>query len=305
MFKVVIIIPLRNFCSNMAYPKGKLIAIGGNIDKVGSSGSIYNKTTNIHYSEFQILKRILEEIKIENPRLEIISVSSKNPGEIGKKYIRAFGELGCTNVGIMNLASREEAFGEEYNERIRNCGGVLFSGGKQERLSSILAETEILNILRHRYQHEEFVIAGTSAGAMVMSIPMIGHGNSTGAFMKGEVKMNTGFDFIHNVIIDSHFVKRGRFGRLAQAVAYNPTCLGIGLGEDTGVLFVDGEKMEIIGSGLVIIFDGHEIKHNNITDIDNGKPVSIENLIVHILTKGNHFNLSERRFYAELGKSPN
>ena len=140
---------------------------------------------------------------------------------------------------------------------------------------------------------------------MEMSNPMIGHGNSTGAFMKGEVKMNTGFDFIHNVIIDSHFVKRGRFGRLAQAVAHNPNCLGIGLGEDTGVLFEDGEKIEIIGSGLVIIFDGHEIRHTNITDIEDGIPVSIENLIVHILTKGNHFNLSERRFYAELGKSIN
>src|SRR5256885_2146725 len=98
------------------------------------------------------------------------------------------------------------------------------------------------------------------------------------------------------VIIDSHFEKRGRFGRLAQAIATNPQCLGIGLGEDTGMLITEGNKMEAIGSGLVIIIDGHDIRHNNIADIPEGNPISIENLKVHFCEKGNGYYLHERKF---------
>jgi cyanophycinase len=141
------------------------------------------------------------------------------------------------------------------------------------------------------------VIAGTSAGAMAMSNTMIYQGSSTESLLKGEVKITTGLGFLHNVIIDSHFVKRGRFGRLAQAVAGNPGCIGIGLGEDTGVLVRNGNELEAIGSGLVLIFDGHYILHSNIADIEDGMPVSIENLLVHVLAKGNYYFLKERKFY--------
>jgi cyanophycinase len=101
------------------------------------------------------------------------------------------------------------------------------------------------------------------------------------------------------VIIDSHFEKRGRFGRLAQAVASNPSCIGIGLGEDTGMLITEGNKMEAIGSGLVMIVDGHEIRHSNIADIPEGNPISIENLKVHFCEKGNGYLLNERKFLME------
>lgn len=101
-----------------------------------------------------------------------------------------------------------------------------------------------------------------------------------GAF-KGEVKITTGLAFVNDVIIDSHFEKRGRFGRLAQAVATNPGCIGIGLGEDTGMLITAGNKMEAIGSGCVIIIDGHDIGYSNIADA--GSPYSIENLKKRIL----------------------
>jgi len=133
-----------------------------------------------------------------------------------------------------------------------------------------------------------------------MAQTMIYQGTSHEALLKGEVKITTGLGFTRNVIIDSHFVKRGRFGRLAQAIAANPSCLGVGLGEDTGVLIEGGDRMEAVGSGLIIIFDGHEIKHNNIADINEGSPVSIENMVIHVMAKGNHFHLKERRFYAEI-----
>ena len=164
----------------------------------------------------------------------------------------------------------------------------------------IFGGTEFLRTVISRYQNENFVIAGTSAGAMAMSNTMIYQGSSTGSLLKGEVKITTGLALIKDVIIDSHFVTRGRFGRLAQAVASNPSCIGIGLGEDTGVLIKEGNKMEAIGSGLVLIFDGHNIRHSNIADIEEGQPLSIENLIVHVMAKGNFYYLHERKFYNEM-----
>jgi cyanophycinase len=147
--------------------------------------------------------------------------------------------------------------------------------------------------------NEPFLIAGTSAGAMAMSNTMIYEGNATRAHLKGEVKITTGLGFIDDVIIDSHFEKRGRFGRLSQAVATNPSCIGFGLGEDTGMLITEGNTMEAIGSGLVIIIDGHEIRHSNIADIPEGNPISIENLKVHFCEKGNGYILNERKFLME------
>ena len=132
-----------------------------------------------------------------------------------------------------------------------------------------------------------------------MSNTMIYQGSSAGALVKGEVKITTGLAFIKDVIIDSHFDKRGRFGRLAQAVASNPSCIGIGLGEDTGVIIRGNNNLEAIGSGLIIIVDGHGIRHSNIADLSEGSPISIENLIVHVMTKGNGYILKERKFLIE------
>jgi hypothetical protein len=92
------------------------------------------------------------------------------------------------------------------------------------------------NLLYCSINESNFLVAGTSAGAMAMSNTMIYEGNASRAHLKGEVKITTGLAFMNDVIFDSHFEKRGRFGRLAQAIATNPSCIGIGLGEDTGML---------------------------------------------------------------------
>src|SRR6185369_730934 len=159
-----------------------------------------------------------------------------------------------------------------------------------------------LAIMQRRYMNENFLIAGTSAGAMAMSKTMIYEGNATRAHLKGEVKITTGLGFIDSVIIDSHFEKRGRFTRLAQAVATNPSCIGIGLGEDTGMLITEGNKMEAIGSGCVIIIDGHDVSFSNIADIPDGNPFSLENLKVHICEKGNGYWVNERKFIPEVSE---
>jgi cyanophycinase len=220
--------------------------------------------------------------------------------EVGENYRNAFGKIGCENVDIMHVRTRQDTLNKEYLQRIKTCDAVMFSGGNQLRLSVTDGGTEFLAIMKRRYMNENFLIAGTSAGAMAMSKTMIYEGNATRAHLKGEVKITTGLGFIDSVIIDSHFEKRGRFGRLAQAVATNPSCIGIGLGEDTGMLITEGDKMEAIGSGLVVIIDGHDILHNNIGDIPDGNPISIENLKVHFCEKGNGYVISERKFLMEV-----
>jgi cyanophycinase len=282
-------------------PKGKLIAIGGAEDKGTALETGEAHRNNLNFFELGILRRIIEEAGGSESRIEIITTASVIPYEVGNNYLNAFGKLGCTDVDLMHIRNRSEVLNDEYLERIQNCDGVMFSGGNQMRLSTTFGGTEFLKILHDRFEKEEIIVAGTSAGAMAMSSTMIYEGNATRAHLKGEVKITTGLGFMNDVIFDSHFEKRGRFGRLAQAVATNPSCIGIGLGEDTGMLITEGNKMEAIGSGLVIIIDGHQVRHTNVADIPEGNPISIENLVVHFCEKGNGFLLKERKFLMEAG----
>lgn len=284
----------------MDIPKGKLISIGGSEDKGTGMDPNFIPKEHLIFFEFGILKRILSEMRGVDSVVEVITTASQIPEEVGENYVQSFGKLGCKNIGLIHIKNREDALNPEYIERIKKADGVMFTGGNQLRLSVIFGGTEFLQVIHDRYMHDNFVIAGTSAGAMAMSNTMIYHGSSTHALLKGEVKITTGLAFIKDVIIDSHFVTRGRFGRLSQAVASNPGCIGIGLGEDTGVVIKEGNKMEAIGSGLILIFDGHNIRHSNIADLPDGAPISIENMIVHVMAKGNFYYLKERRFFAGL-----
>jgi cyanophycinase len=284
----------------MTLPKGKLIAIGGNEDKGTESEPNFQQKNNLNFFELQILTRIVHETRGQkNAHIEVITSASSIPVEVGENYVQAFTKIGCTNIHVMHIRNREDTLNKDYIDRIKRCDGVMMTGGNQLRLSTIFGGTEILNILHRRYYEEDFVVAGTSAGAMAMSNTMIYQGNSAGALIKGEVKITTGLAFIKNVIIDTHFDKRGRFGRLAQSVASNPSCIGIGLGEDTGVIIKDDNNLEAIGSGLIIIVDGHGIRYSNIADLSEGSPISIQNLMVHIMTKGNMYKLDAREFLVE------
>jgi len=280
-------------------PKGKLIAIGGNEDKGTDLETGEFHRSNLNFFELGILRRVVEEAGGKSSRIEVITTASTIPYEVGENYLNAFGKIGCMNVDVMHIRNRQDTLNEEFLERIKVCDAVMFTGGNQLRLSVTDGGTEFLAIMKKRYEEENFLIAGTSAGAMAMSQTMIFEGNATRAHLKGEVKMTSGLGFISSVIIDSHFEKRGRFGRLAQAIATNPSCIGIGLGEDTGMLITGGNKMQAIGSGLVVIVDGHDILHSNIADIPEGNPISIENLKVHFCENGNGYLLKERKFLME------
>jgi cyanophycinase len=278
-------------------PKGYLVSVGGAEDKGTETEKGFQQSDKLKFFELGILKNILKLIKdAESPIVEVITTASSIPDEVAENYKQAFNKLGCTNIGHMRIRTREDATKAEYIERLKACNCIMFSGGNQLRLSSIFGGTEFLDILKQRYQNEPFVIAGTSAGAMAMSNTMIYEGNAAHAHLKGEVKITTGLGLMQNVIIDSHFDKRGRFNRLAQAVAAYPGAIGIGLGEDTGVIVTNGTELVAVGSGSVVIVDGKFIDYNNIADIEFGQPISVENIIVNIMSSGDVYQLDTRKF---------
>jgi cyanophycinase len=280
-------------------PKGKLISVGGAEDKGTDLEQGFIQRNRLNFFELGILKRFIDEVGGVEKRIEVITTASSIPVEVGENYLDAFGKIGCKNIGVIDIRKREDVFEEGFINRVKNADGIMFSGGDQLRLTSIFGGTEIYNVLHERYFNEEgFVIAGTSAGAMAMSNTMIYQGKSELAHLKGEVKITTGLAFMGNVIIDSHFDKRGRFNRLAQAVASNPQCTGIGLGEDTGVIVTGGNNLEVVGSGAVVIVDGRDIRHTNITEVGMGEPIALDNLRVSIMVRGNRYLLKERKFIA-------
>ncbi len=276
--------------------KGKLIVIGGAVDKGSFSEKNFELQVekNLNFFETGILKRLILESRYkEDSVVEIITTASKIPREVGPEYAKAFQYLGAKNVSVMHIEKRDEAHNPDLEERIRNADVVMFTGGDQLRLTTILGGTKIHNIILEKYQNEDFVFAGTSAGAAAASSSMIYQGSSSEALLKGEVKITSGLGLIDDVIFDTHFVHRGRIGRLFQAVDSNPKTLGIGLGEDTGLLITDGRYMKAIGSGLVILVDGRFIKDTNITEVEMGEPISIKNLVVHVMSQDDHYDLQK------------
>lgn len=282
----------------MTIPKGKLIIIGGAVD-MGSSISVQEHVMQPNYLKFfekGILRRIItESAKHEGSRVEVITTASQIPEMVGVEYIKAFNQLNVTHVNILDIRSREDALKRENLERIRKADVVMFSGGDQLRLTSIFGGTEFLQLLKKRYRDEHLVIAGTSAGAAAASTNMIYRGQSNEALVKGEVQITAGLGFLDSVFIDTHFVQRGRIGRLFYAVASNPGVLGIGLGEDTGLLITEGSIMEAIGSGLIILVDGRNIVQTNIYDVEIGSPISIEGLKVHVMSLFDKYDLIQHK----------
>jgi cyanophycinase len=278
----------------MTVPKGKLIIIGGAVDMNTNLGAQEQliKPDHLKFFEQGILRRIITESAKQSASIvEVITTASQIPDLVGEEYTEAFNYLLANPIGVMDIRKREDASNPEYLERIRKCDVVMFSGGDQLRLSSIFGGTEFLQIMKTRYENEHFVIAGTSAGAAAASTNMIYRGQSNKALIKGEVQITAGLGFIDSVIIDTHFVQRGRIGRLLYAVASNPGMLGIGLGEDAGLLITEGTMMEAIGSGLTILVNGRKMAETNIYDVEMGSPVSIKNMRVSVMSIFDKYDL--------------
>ncbi|RYZ22115.1 MAG: cyanophycinase [Sphingobacteriales bacterium] len=258
--------------------KGTVIIIGGSENR---------GTTNTgDFKNGSILSRVIAESKHKaGSRVEIIAAASGIPEELGASYMAAFRSLGAENLGMLSIKNRDSASDTFVLERLMAADTVFFTGGDQLRLKTLLFGSPFLAILNEKLQDKHFVYAGTSAGAAAVSDVMITAGSGQTVIRKGAVTTEQGFGLVGNITVDTHFMKRGRIGRLFEIIASNPTVLGIGLAEDTGFVITGGTHMECIGEGTAIIVDGHSMRATNVANIETGSPISIDNLRVHVLRK--------------------
>jgi cyanophycinase len=271
-------------------PSGILLIVGGKENKGGSPKDNNNSENVI---ELEILKKFVGLINKKDPVIEVISTASSEGNESFKEYQALFSKLGIPEVRHLHHDAREQILADQLIERVNQADAFFFTGGDQLKLTSVYGGTSFLTRMKERYIHERVVVGGTSAGAMAMSTPMIYAGNEEVQQISGEIKITTGMEFLKDVCIDTHFVHRGRFVRMAQVIVTNPTCIGIGIEEDTAIVVRNGLDAEVIGSGTVIVIDGFHITDSNITGFSDKEAIAIRNLKVHLLGRGDHYKIPQ------------
>jgi cyanophycinase len=259
-------------------PKGILIPIGGGKD------------------DDLMMERIIKESGKLHPKMCYITLAVSNSLEAKNKHRSFAKQFGARNVSFIHFDIRSEADSTENIKKIKSCDVVFIGGGNQLRLSSLLGGTLLMAEIKRRYYEEhKFIVSGSSAGAAAMSNTMIVAGSSQDALIKGELQLTNGLDLINNVFIDTHFTDRGRFGRVIQTVAYNPGVLGLGISINTGVVIYEGERLEVVGTGLVVIVDGTSIEYSDLTDKSDGDPLTIVGLKMHVIGPGKCFAIISRK----------
>jgi cyanophycinase len=195
-------------------PKGTLLIIGGAEDK-GDDPKKEQEHFTENTSRMEVLKCFIKLLETKDAVIELItSASSDKPDESYEKYKTIFEKLGVKTVNHIHHDSREQVDTDDLAERLKAAEGVFFSGGDQLKLTSVYGGTNFLLLLKQRYIHDQIVIAGTSAGAMAMSTPMIYQGVGRDEMIAGNVKVTTGLEFLRDACIDTHFVNRGRVVRM-------------------------------------------------------------------------------------------
>lgn len=246
-----------------------LIAIGGGEDKVGES---------------VVLKRVLEEGKGTESRICVITTATGYPEEVGQTYRDAFARLGAT-CDVAHITTAKDADSAAFLKTIEEADIVFFSGGDQTKLSAVFNETDCLSLLAEKHRKGD-VIAGTSAGAAVMSQLMITGGRPENGMVKGKIQSETGFGLASDIIFDTHFMNRDRLPRLYNLVASDPRKIGCGLDEDTGVILKDDQTIEVIGNQTVTIVDGRNLTDSTFAKVKEGEVFKAEGFAVHTLKPG-------------------
>lgn len=257
-------------------PNGKLMLIGGAENK--SPTELTDKS---------VLSAFIE-LCGKSPVIEIITTAgSEEVNDTYNIYATCFNALGASATGHIHHENRP--LDADLAERIDKANGIFFTGGDQLKLTAIYGGTEIMGQIKNRYIHGGLIVAGTSAGAMAMSTPMIFDGTGKNEMVAAGVKVTTGFEFLRDVCVDTHFVHRGRFVRMAQVIATNPASIGIGIEENTAIIVTEAFNCEVIGNGVVILLDGEGSNGSNITSFDDDRKITIRDLKVSVLSMGEKF----------------
>ena len=258
----------------MAKP-GPLIVIGGKEDKEGDR---------------EILCRVADHCG--GGKMVIVTVGSGVPDEYFAEYKQIFRSLGVKDIQQFHVTERVQSSDPKKLACFEGATAIFMTGGDQLRIASQMGDTPAEAALRKAWEAGA-VIAGTSAGASVMSdIMMVGVRRD--GMRIGDMHMASGFGLVRNVIIDQHFAERGRISRLISAVSHNPRILGIGVDEDTAFV-LEGERLLIVGVGAVYVVDGEQVTHSNIGEADAKNALSVYDLKLHVLRAGDQFDLDSRR----------
>lgn len=262
---------------------GNLIIIGGAEDKEGRK---------------EILKKVCSCINKQKDILLVATIATEYPEEAAKKYKKVFKELEVNNIKILDIETRKDAFKEENVELINKASLIFFTGGDQLRITSLIGGTAIYESLKEAYSKGIYIV-GTSAGASVMSDTMIVEGDDEDSPRKCTLKMAPGLGLIKDVIIDQHFAQRGRIGRLLTGIAQNPEVLGIGIDENTAIIVNRDGIIKVIGEGAAYFIDGSKITYSNVSESKSDEILSMNNVIVHVLTNNNKFDFFEKSPFEE------
>ena len=240
-------------------------------------------------------RRILREVArhVRGGKLVLATVASHQPEGYFEEYQKAFADLDIGELVELYVEERSQAGDKDKLSVLDDAAGVFFSGGDQLRITSQIGDTGIEAKVRRIFERGG-VVAGTSAGASVMSETMLIKGASRETHRIGDLHMAPGMGLVRDAIIDQHFAERGRFGRLIGAVAHNPRVLGMGIDEDTAAV-VEGDTFRVIGSGAVYVVDGADVTYCNVAEADPERALSMHDVRVHVLSDGDGFDLRDRR----------
>ncbi|MCL5116224.1 MAG: cyanophycinase, partial [Firmicutes bacterium] len=246
--------------------------------------------------ECVILKRVAELTRQSSrgDALGVVTTASRQGEPAFRQYRDLFHEMGLDNVLDLTIETRDEAQRENVLNSIRRAGTLFFSGGDQLRITSVLGGTLFHHVLLEEHRRG-LNVAGTSAGASMMSDTMIVTGDAEEAPTKNTVHMAPGMGLWQGAVIDQHFSQRGRIGRLLSALAQNPGILGVGLDEDTAIeVRLDHHQLQVWGSRTVTLLDGTEVGDTNASESRADRPLAITNVRLHVLPQGYGFDLDER-----------
>jgi cyanophycinase len=258
---------------------GLIMAIGGAEDKV---------------RERIILRRFVQEAGGPDANIVILATASEVP-ETGDRYAQLFYGMDADTVEVLRIRNREDAVeaGRDVHDVLEYATGFFMTGGSQLRISSALGGTALAASLRRRHA-EGMVVAGTSAGAAVISRHMISMGESGGTPRRRLVQMAQGLGFAPDMVIDQHFRRRDRMGRLLTALSYNPEPLGVGVDEDTAAMIDADGVMTVLGSGAVTVVDASALRFTDSHAVHRGQPVAMLGLKVDFLTSGCRYDVRRR-----------
>lgn len=266
---------------NVSNRRGILMPIGGAEDKLD------NKV---------ILSEFVKHAGGEKARIAVVPTASSIEAA-GLRYKAIFLGMGVDRAEVVYIGNRDDANGGESLDLIADATGIFLTGGNQMRLSAIIGGTEFEQLVRERH-NAGVVVAGTSAGASILSAHMVALGASGATPKLRMAQMFAGFGLISNVIIDQHFRQRDRIGRLLSLVAGNPGLLGLGIDEDTALVIDDRGIMKVVGRHSVTIVDGSHMV-SDIFQVKRYGEITISDVRLHVLGPGRKFDMTTRKMIRE------